>query len=95
MRAGKRGWVASWLPGPGSFAKCLDLSRDSVGTGCPWVMLLALGTRQTEPHLPLAGALWASGQTLGQMVHSSCSLMASTKAARSLVCVVHGRVCGQ
>lgn len=83
--------VASWLLRPGSFAKYLDVSRRQ----CWHQVSLGdvVGFRDLDRAPPsLAGALWAWGQTLGQMVHSSCSLTASTTAAGSLVCVVHGHV---
>lgn len=58
--------------------------EDSVGSRCPWVMLLASGT-QTEPRTSLARVLWSLGQTVGPMVCSPSSPKADFEAVRSVV----------
>lgn len=53
-------------------------------------LMLLVSRTQAEPHISFGKSPLALGQTLGQKVHSSHSLKASARAARSLVHMVRG-----
>lgn len=63
--------------------------ESSVGLMCSGLCCWPRGTGQS-PTPPLAGALGALRQSLGQMVHSCHSLQACTRAAGSLGHMVRG-----